>query len=282
MDYENLNSAILIWMQESGIKIILIIVLGFITQIVLTKASRTVLTSALSKHMASDRSDSGREKRINTIHQVLVKTIGIILFLIILLMVFIEMGINVTPILTGAGIMGIAIGFGAQDVVKNIFHGIFILTEDQYSEGDVITVAGITGTVEMFDLRRTILRDLDGTQHHIPNGEIAIASNKTRSWSGINLDIGVAYDTDLNKLKQVIDKVSQTISKNEKVTEPPKLVGLEEFADSAIIVKILGKTKPGYQWEVNRELRKLLKEAFDQEGIEIPFPHQVEIRKTVN
>lgn len=282
MDYESLNSAILMWLQTSGIKIILIIILGFFAKIVLTKTSKTLLTSTLSKPMTSDRSDAGRDKRINTIHQVLTKTIGIIIFLVVLLMIFIELDINVTPILTGAGIIGIAIGFGAQDMVKNIFHGIFILTEDQYSKGDVVTVAGITGTVEAFDLRRTIVRDLDGAQHHIPNGEITISSNKTKSWSGINLNIGVAYNTDLNKLKHIVNKVGETMSSNENIIQPPKLVGVEEFADSAIIVKILGRTKPGYQWGITRELRKLLKESFEQEGIEIPFPHRVEIHKTVN
>jgi len=285
MDYENLNSAILIWLQTSGIKIILIAVMGFFAQIGLTKASKTLLTSALSKHMTTDRSDAGRDKRINTIHQVLVKTINIIIFLVVLLMIFIELGINVTPILTGAGIIGIAIGFGAQDMVKNIFHGIFILTEDQYSEDDIVTIAGVTGTVETFDLRRTILRDLDGTQHHIPNGEIAIASNKTKGWSGINLNIGIAYDTDLKKLKQIIEQVGQELkNENENITEAPKMVGVEEFADSefadsAIIVKIVGKTKPGTQWTMARQLREKLKEVFDKEGIEIPFPHQVEIHK---
>lgn len=283
MDYENLNSAILIWMQTSGIKIILIAVMGFFAQIGLTRASKTLLTSALSKHMTTDRSDAGRDKRINTIHQVLVKTISIIIFLVVLLMIFIELGINVTPILTGAGIIGIAIGFGAQDMVKNIFHGIFILTENQYSEGDIVTIAGITGTVETFDLRRTILRDTDGTQHHIPNGEIAIASNKTKGWSGINLNIGVAYDTDLKKLKQIIEQVGQGLkNENENITEAPRMVGVEEFADSAIIVKIVGKTKPGTQWAMARQLRERLKEAFDREGIEIPFPHQVKIHKQIN
>ena len=195
-------------------------------------------------------------------------------------MIFIELGINVTPILTGAGIIGIAIGFGAQDMVKNVFHGFFILLEDQSSEGDVVMIAGITGTVENFDLRRTVIRDLDGVQHHIPNGEITVASNKTKSWSGINLNIGIAYDTDLNQLKQIIEQVGQELkNKNEDITEAPKMVGVEEFADSAITIKILGKTKPGTQWDMARQLRKKLKEAFDREKIEIPFPHQVEIHK---
>ena len=198
-------------------------------------------------------------------------------------MIFIELGINVTPILTGAGIVGIAVGFGAQDIVKNIFHGIFILMEDQYSEGDVVTIANITGTVENFDLRRTIIRDLDGVQHHVPNGEITVASNKTKGWSGINLDIGVAYNTNLSQLKRIVEQVGKELEQeHEEVTKAPELAGVEEFADSAIVVKVLGKTKPGAQWSMSRELRKRLKEAFDKEGVEIPFPHQVEIRKNLS
>jgi len=279
MDYENLNSAILGWLQTSGIKIAIIIILGLVAQILLTKTSKTLLSSVLSKHISSDRSGAGKEKRIDTINQVVAKTTGIIIFLIVLLMIFIEIGINVTPILTGAGIMGIAIGFGAQDMVKNLLHGVFILIEDQYSEGDTVTLAGITGTVEEFDLRKTVIRDLDGTQHHIPNGEITIASNKTKGWSGINLNIGIAYNTDLNKLKQIVNQIGQDASSNEKIIQAPQLVGVEKFADSAIIIKILGRTKPGAQWEITRLLRQKLKEAFDREGIEIPFPHQVEIQK---
>jgi len=275
-----MNNNLLLWAQTSGLKILIIIVVGIMAQIIMTKTTKTLLSSVLGKHITSQRSDLGRQKRIDTIHQVITKTIGIIIFLIVLLMIFIELGINVTPILTGAGIIGIAIGFGAQDMVKNVFHGFFILLEDQYSEGDVVTVAGITGTVEDFDLRRTVIRDLDGVQHCIPNGEITVASNKTKSWSGINLNIGISYDTDLNQLKQIVEQVGQELkNENEDITEAPKMVGVEEFADSAIIIKILGKTKPGTQWDAARQLRKKLKEAFDREKIEIPFPHQVEIHK---
>jgi len=281
MDYVNLNSAILAWLQTSGLKIAAIIILGIVAQFLIAKTSKSILSATINKHFAAkDRSDTGKEKRINTINQVMTKTTGIILFLIILLMVFIELGINVTPILTGAGIVGIAVGFGAQDMVKNLFHGIFILVEDQYSEGDVVTLSGITGTVEDFDLRKTILRDLDGTQHHIPNGEITIASNRTKGWSGINLNIGVAYSTDLKKLKQIVDELGQELAKKDSVVKAPELVGVEEFADSAIVVKILGRTKPGSQWEVTREFRQLLKDKFEDENIEIPYPHQVEIQKS--
>lgn len=270
----------MLWAQTSGLKIIVIVMAGIIAQVILSRASRALLNSVLSQQISSTRSEADRKKRVETINQVVIKTTGVVIFLIVLLMVFIELGINVTPILTGAGIIGIAIGFGAQDMVKNLFHGIFILAEDQYSEGDIITVAGVTGTVEEFDLRRTVLRDLDGVQHHIPNGEIAIASNKTKGWSGIHLDLGIAYDTNLDKLQEVIDRVGQELGQiHPEIIDAPKLAGIEEFADSAMVVKILGKTKPGTQWEITREFRQRLKQAFDQAGIEIPFPHQVEIQK---
>lgn len=271
---------LLLWLQTIGLKILLIIVAGVMAQIFIIRTSKTLLTSVLGRKITSSRSDAGQQKRIDTLIQVITKTSSIIIFLIILLMVFIELGINVTPILTGAGIVGIAVGFGAQDIVRNIFHGIFILMEDQYSEGDVVTIAGISGTVEEFDLRRTVIRDLDGVQHHVPNGEITVASNKTKGWSGINLNIGIAYNTNLSQLKRIIEQTGKELEQEyEEITKAPELAGVEEFADSAIIVKILGKTKPGAQWNMSRELRKKLKEAFDKEGVEIPFPHQVEIQK---
>ncbi|MBU1092412.1 mechanosensitive ion channel family protein [Patescibacteria group bacterium] len=278
MDYDTWIS----WLQVSGLKIAIIIVAGIIAQIVVASVTKKLLTSILAKHITGKRSSAGRQKRIDTLHQVFTKTFGVIIFLVVLLMVFVELGINVTPILTGAGIVGIAVGFGAQDIVKNLFHGIFILLEDQYSEGDVVSVAGISGVVEDFDLRRTVLRDLDGVQHHIPNGEILVASNKTKGWSGINWDVGVGYGTDLKKLKEIINRTGEKLkSDHDEVVEAPTLAGVEEFADSAIVVKVLGKVQPGQQWAMAREFKKMVKEAFDRENIEIPFPHQVEIRKSI-
>lgn len=271
---------IVLWLQTIGIRILLITVAGMIAQMLLSRANKAFLTSILSKHVVGSRSDLGQKKRIDTLSQVITKTSAIIISLVALLMILTEIGINITPILTGAGIIGIAIGFGAQDMVRNIFHGIFILLEDQYSEGDIVSVAGVSGTVEEFDLRKTTIRDLDGVQHHIPNGEITIASNKTKGWSGINLDIGVAYSTNLDKLKEVIEQTCKDFNeKHEDIIQTPELVGIDKFADSAIIIKILGKTKPGAQWDMSRKLRASLKEVFDKEGIEIPFPHQVEIQK---
>lgn len=281
MDFESIKESLIVWGQSSGLQVLIIILGGWVAQIVIAKFSRRVLNSVITSKFTSSRSDTGRDKRISTLHQVLVKTSAVFIFLAVVLMVFVEMGINITPILTGAGILGIAVGFGAQDIVKNLFHGIFILLEDQYSEGDVVSLAGISGTVEEFDLRRTVLRDLDGTQHHIPNGEITVSSNKTKGWSNIHMNIGIGYSTDLKKITEVVNNEGSALqSAHANVIEPPRLVGVEEFGDSAIIVKIIGKVQPGHQWELSRELRRMLKEAFERENIEIPFPHQVEIHKS--
>lgn len=270
------------WLVSSGIQIALIIVISVIFHFAFKGLVNNLLRLSMKSNLHG-RSKAGMEKRMQTLSQVFSKTSGIIISLIALMMIMIEFGINVTPILTGAGIVGIAVGFGAQDSVKNLFHGIFILLEDQFSEGDVVTVAGVTGRVEGFDLRRTVLRDLDGTQYHIPNGEITVASNKTKNWSGINMELGVSYDSDLKEVRDVINEVGKKLKKNfpDDVTEQPIVAGVEEFADSAIIIKVLGRVAPGKQWEISRVFREDIKIAFDKANIEIPYPHRVELQKKI-
>lgn len=270
------------WLVSSGIQIALIIVISVIFHFAFKGLVNNLLRLSM-KSKLHGWSKSGMEKRIQTLAQVFSKTSGIVISLIALMMIMIEFGINVTPILTGAGIVGIAVGFGAQDLVKNLFYGIFILLEDQFSEGDVVTIAGVTGTVEAFDLRRTVLRDLDGTQHHVPNGEITVASNRTKNWSGINMELSVSYDSNLKEVRDVINEVGKKLKRNfpDDVSEAPKVAGVEEFADSAIIIKVLGKVAPGKQWETARAFREDIKVAFDKANIEIPYPHQVELQKKI-
>ncbi|MEA1909588.1 MAG: mechanosensitive ion channel family protein [Patescibacteria group bacterium] len=267
------------WLSTTGFKILIIIAVGFIAQAFISRVLYRLLESAALKGVAKQRSTAGRQKRISTLHEVLSKTVAVVIFVSILLILFTEFGINITPILAGAGVVGLAVGFGAQDLIKNLLHGIFILAEDQYSEGDIISVAGVGGVVEDFDLRRTVLRDLDGTQHHIPNGEIIVASNKSKGWARLNINIGVNYNTDLKKLREVINKIGVTMNEDrEDILEAPEMAGVEKFSDSSIDVKILGKVEPGQQWEVARDFRERLKETFEKEGIDIPFPHQVIIQ----
>ncbi|MSQ14436.1 MAG: mechanosensitive ion channel family protein [Dehalococcoidia bacterium] len=184
-----------------------------------------------------------------------------------------QIGINIAPALAGAGIAGIAIGFGAQGLVRDIISGIFILLDDVYRTGETVRVAGVTGVVEDISLRHTILRDMDGTVHYIPNGLISMVSNLTREWSRINLDVGVAYSTDIDKVKDVINRVGDDMTKDPYfgplITEPPHFERLDSFEASGVVIKIFGTTLPTRQWEVTGELRGRILKAFAENGIEI-------------
>lgn len=202
------------------------------------------------------------------------------IFIFTVLLLLAEFGVDIGPLIAGAGIAGIAIGFGAQSMVRDFLTGFFILVENHYRVGDVVELnQKISGVVEHITLRETVLRDLDGMVHHISNGEITIATNMTMEFSGINLDIGVSYNTDIEKAEKIINKIGEEIKVDEKwaedIYETPQFLRVDDFADSAIIIKITGKTAPMRQWAVTGELRKRLKIAFDKNGIEIPFPQRV-------
>ena len=216
-------------------------------------------------------------KRSQTLSGILVQIIGVIIVVIALFMIMSEIGVNITPLLAGAGVAGIAIGFGAQSLIRDILNGLFILLEDQYNKGDVVRIAGIAGLVEEINLRRTVLRDLDGIVHTVPNGEVKTASNYTKEWSRVNLNIPVAYGEDLDHVITVINRVGKEIAEDETfgrmIIGTPKVLRVDKFGDSGIELKVLGETKPLKQWDVMGELRKRIKKAFDEEGIEIPWPH---------
>ncbi|MGB2696402.1 MAG: mechanosensitive ion channel family protein, partial [Candidatus Zixiibacteriota bacterium] len=188
-----------------------------------------------------------------------------------------ELGLDIGPILAGAGILGLAVGFGAQTLVKDVISGFFILMEDQYRVGDVVEVAGIGGLVEQMSLRVTILRDLEGKVHYIPNGSISTATNMTKEWSRAVLDIGVAYKEDpdvvMNVLREVGDEMKKDPAYSSVILEPLQILGVSDFADSAVVIKVMFKTLPLKQWDVGREFRRRVKKTFDAKGIEIPFPH---------
>lgn len=192
------------------------------------------------------------------------------------LMIISELGVNIGPLLALAGVAGLAFGFGGQYLIRDLISGLFIIVEDQYRVGDVACVADTCGLVEDINLRRTILRDLDGVVHNVPNGEITKASNLSKGFSRVNLNVGIAYESDLEKVIKVVNKVGQGLAEDPQwkkdILKPPQFLRVDDFADSAIIIKILGDTKPLRQWDVTGELRKRIKIAFDKEGIEIPFP----------
>jgi small-conductance mechanosensitive channel len=208
---------------------------------------------------------------------VLVKTSMAIIAAVALFMVLAEVGINIAPALAGLGVVGIAVGFGAQSLIKDLIAGLFILLENQYSVGDVVKVAGITGVVQEINLRRTVLRDLDGIVHSVPNGEITVASNYTQEWSRVNMNISVGYGEDLDHVIEVINRLCRDMADEpywgSMMLTPPQVLRVDAFEDSGIAIKILGDTKPIKQWEIMGEMRRRIKRVFDEEGIEIPWPH---------
>jgi small conductance mechanosensitive channel len=189
-----------------------------------------------------------------------------------------EFGMDIGPILAGAGILGLAVGFGAQSLVKDFFSGFFLLVEDQVRIGDVVEAGGKSGLVEKVTLRTTTLRGLDGTLHVVPNGEIQTVSNHTYGWSRALIDIGVSYYEDIDRVYGIIRDVAAEMRKDEQfkdwILEDIEILGVDEFADSAIVIKVLIRTQPIRQWAVARDYRRRLKIAFDREDIEIPFPHR--------
>ena len=194
-------------------------------------------------------------------------------------MVLEQLAFSVGPLLAGAGVIGVALGFGAQNLVRDLLSGVFMLIEDQYGVGDVIDLGPATGTVEGISLRTTRIRDVEGTVWHIPNGAVDRVGNKSQQWSRALLDVEVAYGTDIPEaravIKQVADGVWQDPDWDGKVLEEPEVWGVETLGANGVAIRLVVKTAPLAKWDVARELRARLKDAFDEQGIEIPFPQRV-------
>lgn len=264
------------WLRQHGGKLAFLIVLNVVALLMTTSAIPKIITSAVSRSKA-EQTEEELKKRAETLSGVLTTSLQVLIMLVFAFMLLSEVGINIAPVLAGLGIAGIAIGFGAQSLVKDIIAGLFIILENQYGKGDVVKIADVAGLVEDINFRRTVLRDLDGIVHVIPNGEIRVASNFTKEWSRVNLNISVAYDTDLDRAIAVINRVGQELASDPQwaaaILTPPRALRVDNLGDSGIEIKILGETKPIRQWDVMGELRLRLKKAFDAEGIEIPWPH---------
>ena len=216
--------------------------------------------------------------RAETLGAVLKSLASVIIFSLAILMALGEFDISLGPLIAGAGVVGIALGFGAQKVVGDFLSGIFMLIEDQYGVGDVINVGEVTGSVEQVTLRTTRLRDVDGVVWFVPNGEIRRVANKSQIWSRSVLDVEVAYDTNLDHAFRVIKEAADAVWHDQietaTILEEPEVWGVEQFGESSIAIRLVVKTDPSEQWAVSRALRRRLKEAFDREGIEIPFPQR--------
>jgi len=217
------------------------------------------------------------EKRIHTLTSIIRGVVIIILWVVFLMIVLQKFGINIAPIIAGAGIVGLAVGFGAQELVRDFITGFFMILENRVRTGDVAIINGTGGLVEKIEFRTITLRDFSGTVHVFQNGKITTLANMTKDWSAMVFDIGVAYKENLDKVMEIMKEVGDELKADEgfkdKIIEPIEIFGVDAFGDSAITIKARLKTKPIQQWTVGREYRRRLKQSFDQENIEIPFPH---------
>ena len=265
------------WLLNHGVKILFIVIGAYIlTKIIYKFIEKSVRIAVVGDQFSTAESEKKRE---DTLIQIFSATTKIAIYTITILMVLEEFGVMIGPIIAAAGIVGLAFGFGGQYLIRDIIAGLFIIFENQYRVGDVVSFDIATGLVEEISLRKTTLRDLDGTVHHIPHGEIKKVSNFTKDFSRINLDIGISYNSDLEHVIKVVNQIGNELAEDpnwkEFIIKPPLFLRVNEFADSAIIIKILGEIVSVKQWEIAGELRKRIKIAFDKEGIEIPFPQMV-------
>jgi small conductance mechanosensitive channel len=217
-------------------------------------------------------------QRAGALGAVLRSVASIIIYAVAIIMVLGEFDVSLAPLLASAGIAGVALGFGAQTLVRDFLSGIFILIEDQYGVGDFVDLGEATGVVEEVTLRITRVRDVQGTLWHVPNGEIRRVGNQSQLWARVILDVEVAYDTDIAEASAVVKEVADSVwregSEALPILEEPELWGVESFGPDAIVLRLAVKTDPGRQWAVSREVRARLKQAFDEHGIEIPFPQR--------
>jgi moderate conductance mechanosensitive channel len=228
----------------------------------------------MSPAVATER----RRQRAETIGSILRSSASIVVFGIAVATVLSEFDIDLGPAIAGAGIVGVALGFGAQNLVKDFLNGIFMILEDQYGVGDAIDVGEASGIVESVALRTTRLRSVDGTVWHVRNGEVLRVGNMSQGWSRALLDVSVAYGTDVDHASAVIKRVADDVWRGERVgefvLEEPEVWGVEQLGADGMAIRLVVKTAPLEQWKVARELRRCLKDAFDEEGIEIPFPQR--------
>ena len=240
---------------------------------------KALLDREATEGTAQELSAVELKKRMDTLDELGGRTLQAFIVMIAGLMVLGRAGLDIGPAVAGLGVVGIAVGFGAQSLVKDYLNGALILIENQYGRGDVIRVAGVDGTVEDFTLRRTTLRDLDGVVHTIPNGEIRVASNLTRVWSRINQDVTVAYGTDIDRAIDVVDRVGVEMAGDpawkRRVLEAPRVERVEALAEYGITLKILGTVRAADQWAAGGDFRKRLLAAFKANAIEIPRPQRV-------
>jgi small conductance mechanosensitive channel len=237
------------------------------------------VTGTAREVIGSDRVDSQRRAtRAHTLGQLFKNVASVVILSIAVLMALAEWGFNLAPLIAGAGILGVALGFGAQTLVADFLSGVFMLMEDQYGVGDIVDLGEASGTVEDVQLRVTKLRAVDGVVWWVRNGEVVRVGNMSQNWSRAVVDVGVAYDSDLTRVREVLGDVANQLNADpewaEKMLEAPEVWGVEALAPDAVTIRVVLKTVPGEQWVVARELRQRIHDRLRAEGIEIPFPQR--------
>lgn len=275
-DYKNIDwEALLVSAGLTAAQIVGIVIAFFIVRAIGNK----VISRFFGKLLKKGDVTKGRALTLQSLSE---NVFGYVLIFILVATIFSIFGLSVASLIAGAGIVGLAIGFGAQGLVSDVVTGFFLLLEKQIDVNDYVTVGSIDGIVEAVGLRTTQIRSFDGTLNYIPNRDITTVSNHSRGNMRALVDIGVSYDADIDKAIAIIQTACENVTlENETIVEGPDVIGVQGFGASDVTLRIIAKAKNGEQWAVERQLRKAIKEALDANGIEIPFPHQVTIHKNL-
>ncbi|MFW6349761.1 MAG: mechanosensitive ion channel family protein [Thiohalospira sp.] len=267
----------------TGLRLVLILAIAWGALRLLRSALNRMERRLVERATADDEGGQEAAKRAGTLTRLLHQAGAIAIAVVVGMVVLREIGVDIAPLLAGAGILGLAVGFGAQNLVRDVITGFFFILENQIRVGDVAIINGTAGVVERLNFRTVVLRDLAGTVHVLPNGAVTSVSNMTKEWSAYVLDIGVSYRADPDAVIAIMHRVGEELRADDYfgplIPQPVEVFGLNEFAESAIVIKGRIITRPGHQWECGREYLKRLKRAFEEAGVEIPYPHRsIEVR----
>ena len=258
-----------------GIKVVIILVTAGIVLLILRRVIPRLISARIPKIREEDPDQLAI--RSKTLSKVAVQVISVVIWIVAFVMILSVMGVNIAPLIATLGVAALALGFAAQNIIRDYLHGFFIVMEDWYRVGEYVTVSGTGGMVDQITLRRTIFREVNGTMHVMPNSQIASASNWTRDWARINLTVTVAYKENLERVFTIINAVCQQLKDDpvwgELLLSTPTALRVNDLGNHGVDIVVRGDTKPMQQWALTGELRRRIKDRFDEDGIEIPWPH---------
>lgn len=265
-----------VWTQiwQTAMIVLVAIVVWFLARWLIHRWSERLQRRLVSTGELGDRA---KAQRLDTVG----RTLSVVMFIVVAVVAIVTIlgvwGVPLGPLIASLSVVGIAIGLGAQGLVKDVIAGMFVLIEDQYALGDVVQLVGVSGTVEEIRLRTTVLRDLDGSIHHVPNGEVRVATNLTYEYSRVVVDLSVAYEESVDRALEVIGEVAGGLAADPEwssaVVDDPQVLGVDALDDSGVVIRVLFTTDPDMRWTVKREFLRRAKNGLDEAGIEIPYPH---------